>query len=144
MKLAFLVGVALVGGAAVAIQAQLVGTLRQQMGALEAVFVTYASGGLVIALVMAINRGGRLGAASGLPWYTFATGLLGLVIIATYAIGVARLGLVAGIVAITVGQFVIGAVMAHYGWLGTGLQLLTLPRVAGLALLGVGTWLVIR
>lgn len=144
MRLLLVVLIGLVGGAAVATQAQFAGTLRDEMGTLESVFVTYATGGVVIALAMALARGGRLAAAQGIPWYNFTTGLLGLVIIAAIAIGVSRLGLVTGVVAITVGQFLVAAVLAHLGWLGAAQEPIDLARAAGLLLLAAGTYLVVR
>lgn len=131
-------------GVAVAVQAQLTGNMQRQMGTLESTFITYFSGGVVIALITLLARGGNLAAASGLPWYTYTAGLLGLVIIGTLSLSVGNLGLVPALVLITVSQFVVGAVVNHFGWLGAEVDPIDLGKLAGLSLLGLGTYLVLR
>ena len=144
MKLALLIGVAILCGAAQAIQAQFTGTMQRQAGALESTFITYFSGGIVVALVMLAARGGNLSAARGLPWYVWTAGIFGLIIIGTLSLSVGQLGLVETIVIATVSQFAVGAVINHFGLLGAAVNLMDLSRMAGFALLGVGTFLVLR
>lgn len=135
---------AIVCGIAVAIQAQFTGTMQRQIGTLESTFITYFSGGIVIALVILAARGGNLAAARSLPWYVWSAGLLGLVIIFTLSLSVGQIGLVPALVIITVSQFVVGAVMNHFGLLGAAVDLIDLSKLIGFALLGAGTFLVLR
>lgn len=144
MRTLFVVLAAILCGVAVAVQGQFTGNMQRQLGALESTFITYFSGGLVIGLVMLAARGGNLALASGLPWYTFTAGLLGLVIIGTLSVAVGQIGLVPALVIITVSQFIVGAVINHYGWLGAEVDPLDLTRLAGMVLLGAGTYLVLR
>lgn len=144
MRSVLVVGAAVLCGVAVAMQAQFTGVMQRQMGTLEATFITYFSGGMVIGLVMLIARGGNLSAASGLPWYVFAAGILGLVIIGTLSLSVGDLGLVPALVVITVSQFAVGAVINHFGLLGATVDPVDLGKVAGFVLLGLGTYLVLR
>jgi uncharacterized membrane protein YdcZ (DUF606 family) len=51
---------------------------------------------------------------------------------------------VPALVLITVSQFVVGAVINHFGLLGATVDPIDLGKVAGFALLGVGTYLVLR
>jgi transporter family-2 protein len=131
-------------GVAVAIQAQFTGTMQRQIGTLESTFITYFSGGIVIALVTATLRGGNLGAARSLPWYVWSAGLLGLIIIFTLSLAVGQIGLVPALIVITVSQFVVGAIINHYGLLGATIDPFDLGKLAGFALLGLGTFLVLR
>jgi bacterial/archaeal transporter family-2 protein len=144
MRSAVVVAAAVLCGVAVAVQAQFTGVMQRQMGTLESTFITYFSGGVVIGLVMLLARGGSLTAATGLPWYVYSAGLLGLVIIGTLSLSVGDLGLVPALVLITVSQFVVGAVINHFGLLGATVDPIDLGKVAGFALLGVGTYLVLR
>jgi transporter family-2 protein len=144
MKSALVAGAALLSGAAVAVQAQLTGVMQRQIGTLESTFITYFSGGIVIGLVMLLARGGGLGNAGGLPWHVYTTGVLGLVVIGTLAVSVGGLGLVPALVLITVSQLVVGAVINHFGLLGAAMDPLDLSKVAGVAFLGIGTYLVLR
>ncbi|HJU80328.1 MAG TPA: DMT family transporter [Acidimicrobiia bacterium] len=135
---------AIVCGIAVAIQAQFTGAMQRQVGTLESTFITYFSGGLIIALVTIAARGGNLAAARSLPWYVWSAGILGLVIIFTLSLSVGQIGLVPALVLITVSQFVVGAVINHFGWLGATVDPIDASKVLGLALLGAGTFLVLR
>jgi transporter family-2 protein len=141
---ALVVLAAIVCGIAVAIQAQFTGDMQRQVGTLESTFITYFSGGLIIALVTLSARGGNLAAARSLPWYVWSAGLLGLVIIFTLSLSVGQIGLVPALVIITVSQFVVGAIINHFGLLGAVVDPIDLSKLGGLALLGAGTFLVLR
>lgn len=132
------------GGAAVAVQAQFVGTIDERLGTLEAVFVTYGIGGLIAAVLYLIGRGGSMPAWRELPPYTYLAGALGLVVIASISWSVSRLGVVRGLLVVTVGQFLLSAVIDQFGWFGAPVRTLDLSRVAGIALLLAGGWLVLR
>jgi transporter family-2 protein len=141
---ALVVLAAIVCGIAVAIQAQFTGDMQRQVGTLESTFITYFSGGLIIAFVTLAARGGNLAAARSLPWYVWSAGILGLVIIFTLSLSVGRIGLVPALVIITVSQFVVGAIINHFGLLGAVVDPIDLSKLGGLALLGAGTFLVLR
>jgi transporter family-2 protein len=141
---ALVVLAAIVCGIAVAIQAQFTGDMQRQVGTLESTFITYFSGGLIIALVTLAARGGNLAAARSLPWYVWSAGLLGLVIIFTLSLSVGQIGLVPALVIITVSQFVVGAIINHFGLLGAVVDPIDLSKLGGLAVLGAGTFLVLR
>ena len=59
--------IAAIGGIAVTLQAQFMGLMDEGIGTLESVFITYAGGGVLIALVMLVKRGGNLAAAPVVP-----------------------------------------------------------------------------
>ena len=133
MRSGLVVAAAVFCGVAVAVQAQFTGILQRQMGTLESTFITYFSGGIVIGLVMLLARGETWRPRAGLPWYAFTAGLLGLLIIGTLSLSVGDLGLVPALVLITVSQFVVGAVINHFGLFGAVVHPLDLAKVSGLA-----------
>ena len=136
--------VALLGGVAAVIQAQLNGVMDKGMGTLESVFITYGIGGIAIALIMLFRRGGNLRAFSTIPWYVVFAGLCGLVIIGALSFTVPRLGLVAAITILVATQFILGAVFDHFGIFGASIRPLTLQKFAGIGILMLGVWLIIR
>jgi transporter family-2 protein len=139
-----LILIAAIGGIAVALQAQFMGLMDKQVGTLESVFITYGVGGLLVGLTMLVVRGGNLGAWQTLPWYTLSSGLLGLVIVGSIGYGTARLGLVTAMTVIIAAQFITGAIVDHFGILGADLRPLNPSRLAGVGLMLLGTWLVVR
>ncbi|MDH3827875.1 MAG: EamA-like transporter family protein, partial [Desulfobacterales bacterium] len=60
MSTVFLIGIAIMGGIAIALQGQFMGLLDRGLGTIASVFVTYAGGGLIIALILIAFRGGNL------------------------------------------------------------------------------------
>ena len=142
--LLLIVVVAVAGGAAIAMQAQLAGLVSDRVGTLEAVFITYGVGGLLSALLMLVARGGSLGQLRQLPASIYLAGVFGLVIVGAIAFSVGRLGVVRGLLLITVAQFVWSALIDQFGWFGADVQPLTLGKAAGIALLLGGGWLVLR
>jgi transporter family-2 protein len=141
---ALLILVAVIGGITVALQAQMMGLLDKTIGTLEGVFITYAGGGLLICLVLILMRGGNLGAWQSVPWYAYSSGALGLVIVGAIGYSTPRLGLVATFTIIVSSQFVVAALIDHFGALGATTRPLDLSRMLGMALLLTGIWLTIR
>ncbi len=140
----FLLFIAAVAGVAVALQGQFMGLMDKGIGTRESVFITYASGGLVAAVVMLASRGGNLKAWQGVPWYALSAGLLGLVIVGTIGYTAPRLGLSKAFTIIVATQFIVAGLLDHFGLLGAAIRPLELSRVLGMGVLILGVWLIIR
>ncbi len=135
---------AIVGGIAVTVQGQFMGSMTQIMGAKESMFITYASGGIVITLILLASGANRLSSWRQVPWFAFTAGLLGLIIVGTVGYVVPRLGLATGFTLIVTAQFVTAALIDHFGWFGAAIRPIDLPRLVGLGFLLVGVWLLNR
>lgn len=136
--------VAALGGVAVTLQGQFMGMLSQRMGTLEAVFLTYGSGGVAIALLLFLMRGTQLAALISAPWYTYTTGLLGLVIVGAIGYTASRLGLVATFTVMLASQFLLAVALDHVGWLGAFHRPLDWSRGIGILVMLGGVWLTLR
>ena len=134
----------LIAGAAISIQSLFAGTIGSRVGILESAFIIHL-GGLVLAAVLLLGMpGGSLAAWRAVPWYVYSAGFLGVIIVSAYSYAVSRIGLASSItLAITV-QLILGAVLDHYGVLGTAQRAFDLPRGIGIAVLLAGTWLILR
>lgn len=144
MQLPGLIFTAAVGGAVVALQAQLMGTLDRTLGTVESVFITYFGGGLLIGLVMLIQRGGNLGAWQQVPWYSLGSGALGLVIVGVIGYCAPRMGMVPFFTVLISAQFCLAALLDHFGWLGTPVRPLDVSRLAGMMTVMIGIWLIVK
>ena len=144
MNLYWLVTVTAVGGVATALQAHFMGLLDRHVGTLESVFITYASGGLAITLVMLFLRGGNLRAVSSAPWYALTAGLLGLVIVGTIGFTVPRLGLTTALTLVLAGQFLASVLIERFGWFGAAVRPFEWTRLLGILILMLGVWLTTR
>ncbi len=136
--------IAAIGGLAVALQAQFMGLMDRNIGNIEGVFITYCGGGVLIAVLMLMLRGGNLGAWKSVPWYAFSSGVFGLIIVAAIGYSVPRLGLVVSFTIIVVIQFLVGAILDHFGLFGAQARPLDLSRMLGIGILMAGIWLTIR
>jgi transporter family-2 protein len=139
-----LIFIAIIGGFAVTLQGQFMGLMDQGLGTRESVFLTYASGGLLACLVMLAARGGNLRAWQGVPWYALTAGLLGLLIVGTIGYTVPRLGLATAFTIMVAAQFIVAALIDHFGWLGAQVRPVELSRLAGIGVLILGVWLITR
>jgi transporter family-2 protein len=136
--------IAFVAGIAVTLQGQFMGLLDRTLGTRESIFITYGSGGLLVTLFMLASRGGNLRAAAGLPWYAFTSGILGLLIVGSIGFVVPRLGVARALTLITGSQFLMAALIDHFGLFGAAVRPVDALRGLGLAVTMAGVWLVVR
>ena len=139
-----LIILAAIGGVAVTLQGQFMGLMDKNIGTAESVFITYASGVILIAVAMIASRGGNLKAVQAVPWYALSAGIVGLVIVGTIGYTVPRLGLSKAFTIIVASQFLVASILDHYGLLGAAVRPMDLSRLAGMALLVVGVWLIVK
>ena len=136
---------ALAGGL-VALQAPINSMLGRSIGTFQASFVSFTIGTLALALIAGLAKGGfgDVGEARHLPWYYLTGGLLGAAYVTTVLVTVRSLG-AGGVVAATIaGQLTLGVIIDQLGILGVARQPVTVARIAGVALLAAGTYLVVR
>lgn len=144
MNVIYLVVIAAIGGIAVALQGQLMGSIDKQAGTLESVFVTYGGGGFLIGIIMILLRGGNLSGLSQVPWYTLLSGPMGLILIAAIGYSVPRLGLVPAFTILVAAQFATAALIDQFGLFGADIRPITLSRITGMLVMFLGIWLVMR
>lgn len=136
--------IALVGGVVICFQSLFSGVIGARVGVPESVFIVHAGGLLLSAVIMAFLRGGNLGAWNTVPWYTLSAGFLGVVIVGSISYAVPRIGLASTLTVTIAAQLAFGAMLDHFGLLGAVQRTLDLPRMIGLFVLALGTWLVVR
>ncbi|MGI9097521.1 MAG: DMT family transporter [Solirubrobacteraceae bacterium] len=133
-------------GGLVALQAPINSMLGRAVGTWQAAFFSFAIGTVALALIAALTKGGlgQLGEVRGLAWYYLTGGLLGAAYITSVLVTVRSLG-AGGVVAATIaGQLAVSVVVDQLGILGVAKQPITAARIAGIALLAAGTYLVVR
>ncbi|HEV7609542.1 MAG TPA: DMT family transporter [Steroidobacteraceae bacterium] len=78
------------------------------------------------------------------PWWAWLGGLMGAFYVAISTVVAASLGTASLLGLTLLGQLATALVIDHYGWLGMAQHPITLTRLAGVALLGAGVWLITR
>ena len=132
-------------GISVAIQALFMAEVDRSVGTIEAMFVTYGGGGLLIALVMIARKGGNIAALATVPLYVLLfAGVFGLIIVGGISYSAPRIGLVGTFTMIVTVQFISSALIDHYGLFGATVRAMSVSRTAGIAMLLGGLWLIVR
>jgi bacterial/archaeal transporter family-2 protein len=145
MKVVFIViMVAMAGGAAISLQSLFSGLIGEKLGIIESVFIVHLGGLLLASVLLLLVGGGNLSSWRSLPWYTLCAGFLGVAIIASVSYVVPRLGLATTLTITISVQLTLGAIIDHFGLLQATHHPLDPSRVAGVLILLVGTWLVMR
>jgi transporter family-2 protein len=131
-------------GMLVSMQPPINSKLGHAAGTFAAATISFLVGTVVLLVVAVAAGGAHLGGLRGVPWWYFAGGFIGAVFVASSLVTVRTLG-AAGVVAATIaGQLTGSVVIDRFGLLGLSKQPLTAARVAGIAFLVVGVFLVVR
>ena len=135
---------AVLAGVAATVQASANAGLAQRIG-LGAALVVNTAIVLACALALFAARGPHAGFfPSGTPWTLYLGGACGFVILLGLAFVFPKIGAAWAIALVVLGQSTAALLIDHYGWLGMPAAPITLPRIAGLALVALGTALIQR
>jgi transporter family-2 protein len=118
--------------------------LGQAIGNFTAATVSFMVGTVALLVVTVAVGGSNIGAIKSVPWWYFAGGFIGAVFVASSLITVRTLG-AGGVVAATIaGQLTFSVVIDRLGLFGIDEKPLTAARIAGVAMLAVGVYLIVR
>jgi bacterial/archaeal transporter family-2 protein len=134
-------------GGAVAAQAPANNVLSKYLGSLGAASVSFIVGTICVLLITFTFAGGLRGdeGSESPAWYYWVLGGVGgLIIVLTTLITVRELG-AGGVTAATItGQLALSVVLDRLGVLGLDERAITWEKVLGIALLALGTLLIVR
>jgi len=140
---AILVGV--IAGTTIVLQSTVSATLSRFVGLWQTTFIVHIVGVIASLIPLYFFRHEANWAAwNQAPWYVYLGGVFGVIIIYTVAYTVSNSGVTAGISLIIASQLVVTLLIDHYGWLGIDVRPVTWMKLAGVAFLFVGAWLVLR
>ncbi len=132
-------------GGLIALQAPINGRFGRTIGSLPAASVSFALGLAVLLAIVAV-RGevGRLGEAADVPWWYLTGGILGAAYVTTVLVTIGTLGAGAVVAATIAAQLTVSLLIDQFGWLGVARDPITASQVAGVVLLGLGVYLIVR
>lgn len=135
---------AVVAGFAITLQAQFMGLMDKALGTKESVFITYVSGGVIVALIALATGGLNLKGRGELPWYAFTSGVLGLVIVGLIGYVIPRWGPTRALTLVIAAQFILAVLVDHFGLFAALQRPLDFQKIIGLVIMLGGVWLVMR
>ncbi len=132
-------------GGLVALQAPINAGLGKATGGLPAALVSFSVGSLCLAAIVVLSgKAAGLGSTFDVSWYYLVGGLLGAVYVTTALLAVSAIG-AGGVAAATVtGQLTASVVIDRLGLFGLDQVPFSFARLAGVALLLGGTYLILR
>ena len=134
-------------GCLVAMQAPINAGLARVIGPRQSAAVSFAIGLVVLLVIAAFARGGlaKVADAGDVPaWYYLTGGLLGAAYVSTVLVTVKTLGAGPVTAATVSGQLATSVVIDQFGLLGVDKSPITALKLLGVALLAVGTYLIVR
>lgn len=141
----FLLFIALAAGMMAPVQAGLNAKLGRAVGnPVYASLVSFIVGTLGLFFYCFVSRleFASIRQASGLPWPVWAAGLLGAFYVTATIILTPKLGAALTFGLVVAGQLIMAVGLDHLGWLGIPEQTLTWQRLAGIALITAGVFLI--
>lgn len=143
-SLIFVVLVALAAGVSAGFQTPLNALAASRVGLLESAFLPHIIGTFTALLPLLLLNSKGLRNIGSVPWYAFLPGMLGVALVMGLSFATPRLGVTGTLVLFVVAQMIVGALIGHFGWLGTPLKPLDISKALGIGLLLAGAWLVVK
>ncbi|MDO4541442.1 MAG: DMT family transporter, partial [Bacillota bacterium] len=135
---------AIVGGIAAAVQSPVNSGLGKRIGTMEAGFVSFLVGTIVLAVLVFVFGKGSLSGIIHAPKWQLIGGVLGVVAVLSVIVATPKLGVGITLVAIILGQVAMGLVIDHFGLLQTPPVPLSPSRIIGVLLIAAGVVLVFK
>ena len=132
------------GGVAVGTQAPIAGAMGQRIGGASSSLIVHLGGAVASLLLLVTRKGELIGEWRTLPWYMLGCGAFGLVLYLSLSHTIPRVGATTAITLIMVGQLVAGLVIDQFGAFGIEVRALDLNRIAAIAFLLAGAYLMVR
>ena len=110
--------VAVLSGAAMALQGQINGGLGKKVGVLEASFISFGVGTLALFFIVVFFGSGDILAVLTVPKWQLIGGLLGAFFVVMSVFIVPKIGVATTFMAVIAGQIILGAIIDHFGLFG--------------------------
>ena len=137
----------IVAGFGLTVQVGMNSQLRKVLqSANVAAFISFTVGTVALILLLVALRTPvpERAALAAVPWWAWLGGLLGAFYVASSTVVAVELGATTLLGLALLGQLTTALVIDHFGWLGLPVNPVTWTRVGGVALLGLGVWLISR
>lgn len=142
-----LVGLGFICGTMIAAQGAINGRLSGEIGGpIQAALISFTVGWLAL-IVLNIGLGHRMpgyGQVMSVPWWAWAGGLIGAIMVTSSAAAVPKIGVAAWVSAVIAGQLAAAVVYDQFGAFGQAVRPATPLRIAGIGFLVLGVYMVRR
>jgi transporter family-2 protein len=119
-------------------------TVLQNANTAALISFLVGTAGLVVLLAVTRTPMPARDTLASIPAWAWFGGLMGAFYVAISTVVASQLGTASLLGLALSGQLAMALVVDHFGWLGLPENPITLTRLAGVALLGLGVWLISR
>ncbi len=133
---------AVIGGAALSIQAAINGQLGSKVGVLRSAFLTFSVGALVTALLVFFFEPQHAITLLDVPKWQLLGALCGVPYIVIMVFAVQRIGTAVATVAVIFGQLFMSMVIDNFGWLGNQPIAFSTTRLGAVVCLGIALYFI--
>ena len=134
--------IALAAGVALATQSAINTQLAKAMSgeAVIATFISFAVGTIVLFFIAWVKTDlwGNLSAIPSQPWWKLIGGVLGAIVVFTTVLLAPKLGIIAMLFFIIVGQLITAATIDHFGLIGMPIREVNITKFIGLIIVAFG------
>ena len=144
MQISIFLLMAAAAGVMMALQGSLNGAMGKIVGMLEGNFIVHVIALAAVAILLFVWGLGKgdLHRIREIPWYLYLGGLINVAIIYAVMFSIAKVGAGPATTAILVGQILMSLIIDSFGLFGLEKLPFTWYRIAGVALMGGGAWLI--
>ncbi|MDN5694642.1 DMT family transporter [Psychrobacter sp. AOP22-C1-C5] len=140
--LILMIVLAIIGGAALSVQAALNGRLGGNVGVFKSAFLTFSVGALVTALLIFFFEPNHSVTLMDVPKWQLLGALCGVPYIVIMVVAVQRIGTAVATVAVIFGQLSMSVLIDNFGWLGNEVITLSGSRIAALVCLAIALYFI--
>lgn len=137
-------GLAVVAGLGNSMQGSTNTALSTRVGRAQATFVSFAGGTILLSVMVLLFGQGDLTGVTRVPAWQLITGLYGFLVIVSVVFATPRLGIAFTLMILMFSKLLTGAVIDTFGLVTATPKDLTMMRVVGLIVVGVGILLVTK
>ncbi len=142
-KLLFII-LSMVGGVLAGVQASINGELGKRVGGIEASFISFFVGTLLLTLLVLFLGKGQIQHVFTVPKWQLIGGFLGAIFVTVIIISVPHIGVALTIFAAIIGQLFISMTIDHFGFFGIQAIPMNWNRWFGLLLMLFGLFFIYR
>ncbi|MFJ5761039.1 DMT family transporter [Neobacillus sp. NPDC093182] len=144
MYMLFYLLLAIIGGTCIGLQAGINGVLGKRIGVIEASFVSFFIGTIILLLLVIFAGKGNILNVTTVPKWQLLGGALGVAYVSIMVAIVPKIGVASSITAVIVGQLIISVTLDHFGIFTNQRIPIDWYRISGLCLLLVSLLLIFK
>ena len=125
MEKIFYLGMMIAAGLLFGLQSPINAQLSRSVGVLEGSFLSFLGGTLVLGIAVLLFGKGHVGGVFGVPAWQLVGGLLGATVVFNTILCVPHIGVLPTLMAMILGNLIMGCIIDHFGWFGIPVNLFT-------------------